>query len=58
MTTPMQMGAEPRPQPEHTATRATAPRQQEAAAPSRDPAEGEAAPQQMGAPLLRDWASI
>lgn len=53
MTTPTQMGAEPRPDP--------APRQQEAASPRalpRDRAVPEEAPQQMGGTLLRDWASI
>jgi hypothetical protein len=52
MTTPMQMGAEPRPEPN------PAPRQQEAEAPRRAQPKDETAPQQMGAPLIRDWASI
>lgn len=54
MTTPMQMGAEPRP--EQNAM--TTPRQQEAEAQRREPAQAETAPQQMGGTLIRDWASI
>lgn len=55
MTTPMQMGAEPRAESE------PAPQQQaETPRPARAPRTGdaEAAPQQMGAALFRDWAAI